>query len=323
MRGTGEQVGGVAFVGRRPAYRGRDPRPTETTTAMTFPLTGTGIWSPELRYGDAEAAAEAASQLEALGFSALWVPDIGGDLFASLENLLDATSTVVVATGILNLWLHEPAVTAERFHAYTEQYGPRVLFGIGVSHAPLIDAVEPDGYRRPLATTREYLDALDAAEQPLPAGGRVLAALGPKMLELARTRTAGSHPYLVTAEHTATVRQAVGPEALVAPEQAIVFETDPTRARELARQHLAGYLGLPNYSNNWKRIGFTDDDLLDGGSDRLVDALVAWGDDDLIAARLDAHRDAGADHVCAQVLTDAGTAVPMDQWRRLAALTTA
>ncbi|CAN5557933.1 LLM class F420-dependent oxidoreductase [soil metagenome] len=288
---------------------------------MTLPLTGTGIWSSELRYGDPEVAAESAQLLESLGFSALWVPDVGGDLFESLENLLRATSTVTIAAGILNLWMHEPEVTAERFHAFVEQYGPRVLFGIGVSHAVLIDSVEPDGYRKPLTKTASYLDAIDAAANPMPVESRVLAALGPKMLELARTRAGGSHPYLVTAEHTAIVRAALGSGPLVAPEQAVVFETDPAEARALAREHLRFYLGLPNYSNNWKRIGFTDEDLLDGGSDRLVDALVAWGDDETIARRIEDHRSAGADHVCIQVISDADTTVPTEQWKRLAAIT--
>lgn len=289
---------------------------------MAFPLTGTGIWSGELRYGDRDVAAQAAGELEAAGFTALWLPDVGGELFASVENLLAATSTITVATGILNLWMHEPEVTAERFHTLTETYGPRVLFGIGVSHAPLIDAAEPDRYRRPLAKTAAYLDALDAAEQPLPVDGRLLAALGPKMLELARTRAAGSHPYLVTPVHTAAIRKALGPDLVVAPEQAVVFATDPSVARAVARQYLAMYVGLPNYANNWKRIGFTDDDLTGGGSDRLVDALVAWGDDDAIRARIDEHRTAGADHVCVQVLSDADTAIPTEGWRRLAALVT-
>ena len=145
--------------------------------------------------------------------------------------------------------------------------GPRLLVGIGVSHAPLVNSIEADRYRRPLARTAEYLDGLDAAPHPLPVGDRVLAALGPKMLELARTRSIGSHPYLVTPQHTSTVRAALGADALVAPEQAVVLETDPARARDLAREHLAMYLGLPNYSNNWKRVGFGDEDLADGGSD--------------------------------------------------------
>jgi probable F420-dependent oxidoreductase len=146
----------------------------------------------------------------------------------------------------------------------------------------------------------------------------VLAALGPKMLELAGERTAGTHPYLVTPEHTGVARQALGPGKLVAPEQAVVLETDPIVARAIARSHLAGYLSLPNYTNNWKRFGFTDDDLADGGSDRLVDAFVAWGGEDAIVERVQAHRDAGADHVCVQVLTDNLWELPLAEWRTLA-----
>jgi len=287
---------------------------------MTFPLSGTGIWSSALRYGDLETSAKLAPELEELGFTALWVPDVGGNLFDVVEKLLAATSSIVVATGILNLWMHDPEVTAERFHAFVGQFGPRVLFGIGVSHAPLINSVEPDQYRRPLAKTRGYLEALDAAEHPLPTEDRLLAALGPKMLELARTRAGGTHPYLVTPEHTKVARVALGPDRLVAPEQAVVLETDPTRARQLARAHLSTYLGLPNYTNNWLRFGFTAEDLLDGGTDRLVDALVAWGDDAQVAARIDEHYAAGADHVCVQVLTDDPLTHPIDEWRRLATI---
>jgi probable F420-dependent oxidoreductase len=281
-------------------------------------LRGTGIWSAALRYGDPGAAAAAAAELEEQGWSALWIPDVGGDVFAAVGNLLGATRSITVATGILNLWMHDAAETAERHHDFVAEHGPRFLVGIGVSHAPLIDAAEAGRYRRPLARTAEYLDGLDAAEHPLQAKDRVLAALGPKMLELARERTAGSHPYLVTPEHTAIVREALGPDRLVAPEQAVVLETDPGRAREIGRAHLAGYLRLPNYANNWKRIGFTDDDTAGGGSDRLVDALVAWGDEDAVAARVQQHRDAGADHVCIQVLGDDLMAPSTDEWRRLA-----
>jgi probable F420-dependent oxidoreductase len=285
---------------------------------MTTRLGGTGIWSSALRYGDPAVAADAAAELEELGWSALWVPDIGGDLFGAVANLLGATSSVTVATGILNLWMHEPDETAATYHSLVAEHGRRFLVGIGISHAPLIDAGEPGRYQRPVAKMAEYLDGLDAAAQPLPAEDRVLAALGPKMLELARTRTAGSHPYLVTPEHTAVVRDALGAGGLVAPEQAVVLETDPGRARAVARAHLAGYLMLPNYANNWKRIGFTEDDVADGGSDRLVDALVAWGSDDAIAARVRDHRDAGADHVCIQVLSDDLMSPPREEWRRLA-----
>jgi probable F420-dependent oxidoreductase len=216
--------------------------------------------------------------------------------------------------------MHEPDQTAAAYHAFVAEHGRRLLVGIGVSHAPLIDAVtaEAGHYRRPLARTAEYLDGLDAASPPLPVEDRVLAALGPKMLELARTRAAGSHPYLVTPEHTAIVREALGPSGLVAPEQAVVLESDAGAARAIAREHLAGYLGLPNYANNWKRIGFTDEDIADGGSDRLVDALVVWGDEAAILARVQEHRDAGADHVCVQVLTGDLMTPSRDEWRRLA-----
>jgi probable F420-dependent oxidoreductase len=281
-------------------------------------LTGTGVWSAALRYGDPGAAGAAAAELEQLGYRALWVPDIGGDVFGAVANLLAATTTTTVATGILNLWMHSPGDTASAHARLTAEHGDRFLVGIGVSHQPLIDKEEAGRYRRPLAQMVAYLDGLDTADPPLPPAARALAALGPKMLELARTRAAGVHPYLVTPEHTATAREALGAEALVAPEQAIVVETDPTAARQLARLHLSGYLGLPNYANNWRRLGFTEDDIADGGSDRLVDALVAWGDVDTIARRVQAHRDAGADHVCVQVIVADRLALPRDEWRAVA-----
>jgi probable F420-dependent oxidoreductase len=286
---------------------------------MTSDITGTGIWSSALRYGDAAEATEAATELEELGYSALWVPDIGGDLFGAVERLLAATKTATVATGILNLWMHTAEETAARHAELTAQHGDRFLVGIGVSHGPFIDRVkQPGTYQRPLAQMSAFLDALDAADPPLAPANRMLAALGPKMLELARTRTAGTHPYLVTPEHTRAARETVGAESAVAVEQGLVLDTDAERARATARLHLSGYLALPNYANNWRRIGFTDDDIAGGGSDRLVDALVVWGDESTIAARIQEHRDAGADHVCIQVLTDDPIGFPRDQWRTLA-----
>ena len=291
---------------------------------MTTRLSGTGIWSAALRYGDKAEAAERAAELESLGYQALWVPDVGGELFDSLANLLAATSTSTIATGILNIWMHTPDETAAQHAALTAEHGPRFLCGIGISHRPFIDMVNSPGtYQNPVETMAGYLDGLDAAETPLAQNDRVLAALGPKMLELARTRTAGTHPYLVTPELTANARAGIGPDGLVASEQGVVLDTDATSARATARAHLKTYLALPNYSNNWKRQGFTDDDLADGGSDRLVDALVVWGDEATIAARVQAQRDAGADHVCIQVLTDDPRGFPTEQWRALApALTT-
>jgi len=277
-----------------------------------------------LRYGDPGEVATLAGELEGLGYSALWIPDVGGDVFGPLGNLLGATSTATIATGILNVWMHTPAETAAQHAALSAEHGPRFLCGVGISHRPLIDHVNTPGtYQNPVETMADFLDGLDAAEVPLDAGDRVLAALGPKMLELARTRTAGTHPYLVTPELTAKARSGIGPDGLVASEQGVVLDNDRDRARATARLHLKTYLGLPNYSNNWKRQGFTDDDLADGGSDRLVDALVVWGDEAAIAARVQEHRDAGADHVCIQVLTDDPAALPIEQWRVLAPALTA
>jgi len=216
--------------------------------------------------------------------------------------------------------MHTAQETAAEHARLTAEHGPRLLFGLGVSHQRLIDHVnEPGTYQRPVEVMAGYLDGLDAAPTPLAETDRVIAALGPKMLELARARTAGTHPYLVTPDLTRNARAGVGPDRLVACEQGVVLETDASTAREIARLHLKTYLELPNYSNNWKRQGFTDDDLSDGGSDRLVDSLVVWGDETTIAGRLQEHRDAGADHVCIQVLTDNPRGLPIDQWRSLAA----
>lgn len=284
---------------------------------------GTGIWSAPLRYGDAAQAAEAAAEVEALGFDAIWLPDVGGDLFAAVENLLGATESVLVASGILNIWMHEPADAAAAHARLVEAHGHRFLMGIGVSHGPFIDMVKEGQYRKPLTHMRDYLDGIDASPTPVPVDERVLAALGPKMLQLAAERAAGTHPYLVVPEHTANARAALGDGPLVAPEQGVVLDTNPETARATARQHLATYLNLPNYANNWLRLDFTEDDVADGGSDRLVDALVVWGDEETIASRVQEHRDAGADHVCIQVLTDDTSDTGLEQLRRLApALTT-
>jgi probable F420-dependent oxidoreductase len=279
----------------------------------------TGIWSWELRYGDASAAADAAAELEALGYGALWFPDAGGDIFGAAENLLAATRRMTVATGILNVWLHAPDESAHRFHELTAAYGPRFLLGLGVGHARFVDSVfDPGTYQRPVARVAEFLDGLDAAEPPVPTTDRVIAALGPQMLDLARRRAAGTHPYLVTPELTAAAREALGPRQVVAVEVGVVLEAERDTARAAAREHVATYLELPNYTNNWKRAGFTDDDLAGGGSDRLVDALFALGDETAIARRVDEHRQAGASHVCIQVVTADRRVLPISEWRTLA-----
>jgi probable F420-dependent oxidoreductase len=271
-------------------------------------LSGTGIWSPDLRYAEPDAIAEAAAELEQLGYRALWIPDDGGDVFGALDRLLRATATVTVATGILNIWRQTPEATNAWWSARPPADQDRVLLGLGVSHGPQIGAA----WSRPLGAMRAFLDALTVPHDHL-----CIAALGPRMLELAGARTAGTHPYLVTPEHTALARQAVGPDALVAPEQGVVLETDADTARAIARRALGAYVGLPNYVNNWKRLGFTDDDVA-SLSDGLVDALFAWGDVDAIAARVDEHRAAGADHVCLQVVQAPRSPIPRSAWKALA-----
>jgi probable F420-dependent oxidoreductase len=280
-------------------------------------LTGTGIWAGQLRYGDAGEIAEAAAELDELGYTALWVPDIGGDVFGSVDLLLRSTKRTVVANGILNLWMHSPDETAANHARLSAEYGERWLVGVGVSHAPLIDSKEAGRYRKPLSAMKSFLDGLDGSNPPLRHEDRVLAALGPKMLELARDRSAGAHPYNVTYEHTAKARAILGPDSMLLPEHAVALTTDAEQARRLGRNHLEHYLSLPNYTNNLRRLGYGDEDLAGGGSDRLVDALVAWGDVDAIEGKLKQHRDAGADHVCIQVLTEQG--FPRAEWRELAA----
>jgi len=210
---------------------------------MTHSLVGTGVWSSALRYGDPAEIATAAAELETLGYSALWIPDVGGDVFGPIGNLLSATTSSIVATGILNLWLHTAQETAEQHAALTAAHGPRFLVGIGVGHRPSIDRIIAEGtYQQPLAQMAAFLDALDAADNPLAPQDRALAALGPKMLELAATRTAGAHPYLVTPEHSRIAREALGSDALVATEQGVVLETDPERARAIARDNVQRYM---------------------------------------------------------------------------------
>ncbi|MVZ99647.1 TIGR03620 family F420-dependent LLM class oxidoreductase [Actinomadura sp. LD22] len=280
-------------------------------------LSGVGVWSQQLRYGDAAEAAEAAAELEELGYRAMWIPDIGGPVFDAVGNLLAATRRAVVATGILNLWMHAPEDAAASFASLSAEHGDRFLMGIGVSHAPLVDASEPGRYRRPLAAMSAFLDGLDAAERPVPRESRVLAALGPRMLETAAKRARGAHPYLVPPEHTRLAREAVGEGPLVLPEQTVILCSTRDEARTIGTDWLRSYLSLPNYAGNLLRVGFAQEDV-DTVSDRLFDALIAWGDEEAIRRRVDEHRAAGADHVCVQVLTADGNAFPREEWRRLA-----
>jgi probable F420-dependent oxidoreductase len=270
-----------------------------------------GIWN-RLPAAGLDQSVEAAGELERLGYGTLWFPEDPAS-FDIARALLAGTSRMVVATGIVSIWKHPPAESAAAHRELSRAHPGRFLLGLGVSHAFLTEGQ----YRRPLAKMREYLDALDAGDPPVPISERVLAALGPRMLELARDRSAGAHPYLVTPEHTRRAREVLGPDRLLAPEQAAVLETDAERARALARRHLTIYLRAPNYTNNWLRLGFTEDDFAGGGSDRLVDALVAWGDAGAIRERVARHHEAGADHVCLQVLTGQ-PGLPLEQCRALA-----
>jgi probable F420-dependent oxidoreductase len=281
-------------------------------------LAGVGVWSSQLRYGDAAESADAAAELDELGFSALWIPDVGGQVFDAVGRLLTATRRTTVATGILNLWMHSPGDVAESYAALTAEHGDRFLLGIGVSHAPLIDAGEPGRYRKPLAATATFLDGLDAAPQPVPTENRVLAALGPKMLTLSATRARGAHPYLVTPEHTAAARSTLGEGPLLLPEQTVILTDSSEEAHTIGTDWLRVYLTLPNYANNLLRSGFSEDDLAQV-SDRLFDAIIAWGDEGAILRRVAEHHAAGADHVCVQVLLADPQAFPREQWRRIAA----
>lgn len=281
-------------------------------------LQGTGVWAGQFRYGDPGETRDGVAELEALGYTAAWIPDVGGDdLYTALDNILGATTRFVAATGVLNLWMHPPQEAATQHARLTRAHGDRLLVGIGVSHSKLIDRESPGRYAKPVDRMNEFLDGLDGADPPLPVERRVLAALGPRMLTIARERARGAHPYLATPEHTARAREVLGTGKLLAPEQGVVLETDPERARSTARAAISYYFELPNYVNNWRRLGFTEDDVAAGGSDRLIDALVAWGDEETIARRVQEHKQAGADHVCVQVLaTDRTT--PLEQLRRLA-----
>jgi probable F420-dependent oxidoreductase len=280
--------------------------------------TGVGVWSGQLRFGDPSKAAEAAAELDELGFTALWIPDQGGPVFESVENLLKATEHTLIATGVLNLWKHDPIDVAAAYAELRAAYADRFLLGIGVSQASVVDAAEPGRFRKPMAAMRAFLDDLDAAPVPVPSDHRVLAAIGPKMLSLSAERAAGAHPYLVTPEGTRDAREALGTGPLLLPEQTVVLSDNADEARTIGRQFLSYYLPFASYANKMLQSGFTADDV-DTISDRLVDAVIAWGDEDAIMRRVDEHLSAGADHVAVQVLTGDPAGFPMPQWRRLAA----
>ncbi|MEV0600083.1 LLM class F420-dependent oxidoreductase [Streptomyces sp. NPDC050315] len=288
-----------------------------TSSDHDTPFGRIGIWSSALRSQDAESLAritDAVAELDELGFGTVWLG--GNPSVADARHVVQATRRATVATGILSIWDHDAATVAAEAAQLEKEAPGRFVLGIGVSHS----ALAPQ-YAKPYSAMVAYLDGLDAAPEPVPAERRVLAALGPKMLRLAADRAAGAHPYLVTAEHTAQARAALGSEALLAPELKVVLDSDLERARATARETLAMYLQLPNYTDNLLRLGFAEEDLNGGGSNRLLDALFALGDVETVKARLDSYYAAGADHVALQVLdkdADRHAGLPRAQWRELA-----
>ena len=284
-----------------------------------------GLWTFQLDLQPMSRAREAVAELESLGYGAIWVPEaVGREPFANCSMLLSGGERIVLATGIASIHARTAMTMQAGWKTVSEAYPERFLLGLGVSHQPMVEGVHGHAYDKPYTTMVQYLDAMDRgmffAAGPTTPLRRALAALGPRMLRLSAERGEGAHPYFVPVEHTAEARSVLGDGPLLAPEQAVVFDTDPTSARATARNFMRTYLGLPNYTNNLKRFGWTDADIADGGSDRLVDAIVAWGSLDDIAARVKAHHDAGADHVCVQVLPREQGALPMAEWRELATI---
>ncbi|MEV6929136.1 TIGR03620 family F420-dependent LLM class oxidoreductase [Dactylosporangium sp. NPDC051485] len=268
----------------------------ETVERARRALGGTGVWVNVLQREPVAAQRVAVARIEELGYGSVWTGEVvgGNDIFAQEAVWLAATSRIAAGTGIANIWARHPGTARAAAALLGDAWPGRFLLGLGVSHAPMVEH-----YDKPLQRMREYLDGLG---DPPPGVPVVLAALRPRMLELARERAGGALPYFVPPEHTAAARAALGPDRLLIPEQAVVVEADPAAARAVAREHTVGYLQLPNYVNNLKELGFTAEDLTGAGSDRLVDAIVAWGTPEAIAQRVRAHRDAGADHVLVQPL---------------------
>jgi probable F420-dependent oxidoreductase len=295
----------------------------EQARAWAKRLGRVGSWTFDIERLSAAAAREYVRELEALGVRTLWIPESLGskEVFAHAGLLLAATERLVIATGIANMWARDATAMANGNRALCEAYPGRFLLGVGVSHAPVVK-MRGAAYDKPVESMEGYLDAMDKAPYtgvaPAEPPGRVLAALGPRMLRLAARRTLGAHPYFVPVTHTAIARKELGAGPLLAVEQAAVLATDPTVARAMARKHMKRYLGLDNYVNNLKRLGWSDADLANEGSDALVDAIVAWGDAQQIRLRLEAHFANGADHVCIQLLRADLNAHPLAEWRAIA-----
>jgi probable F420-dependent oxidoreductase len=267
-----------------------------------------GVWSSYRPFG-IERAGEAALLAEQLGYGAWWVG--GSPRVVDVRPVLEATSTLVAATGIVNVWSNDHGETAAGDAALRAEFPGRFMLGIGIGHPEATSE-----YRKPLSAMRAFLDGLDASASPPPVADRCLAALSPRMLDLAGARTAGTHSYFVSVAHTRSARARLGPGKLVAPELACVVERDPVRAKAVARRYAQLYLGLRNYRRNLLEHGFVEDDLEAGGSDRLIDAVVPQGSAEQIAEVVRMHLDAGADHVCVQPLGEDG--IPRSSWTALA-----
>ncbi|HEY1222218.1 MAG TPA: TIGR03620 family F420-dependent LLM class oxidoreductase [Acidimicrobiales bacterium] len=281
-----------------------------------------GIWTSTHESLPASRSGEVASELESLGYSAMWLPEAWGrESFTSASLLLAATSSITVATGIANIWARDAVTSANAARTLNAAYDDRFVLGLGVSHQPLVQRLRGHEYAAPLAQMRQFLSAMNAAPMFAPEGDHefatVIAALGPKMLELGATLADGVHPYLVTPEHTALARQIVG-DKFIGVEQAVVLGESREEYLERAHNYLNDYTGLDNYRHSWRRLGFRDEDFVRGGSERLCEAMVVHGDEQTILERVNEHRAAGADHVCLQVLGADRSTIPLDEWRRLA-----
>ncbi len=281
---------------------------------MNNPLGKLGVWA-FIDNLTANEAVEFAQTIERWGYSTLWLPEaVGRDPFSIIGFLAAHTEKLVFATGIANIYARDPMTTAAIRKTVGELAPGRFVLGLGVSHAPLVTDIRGHEYKKPVTTMRNYLQAMDDAlymgPEPSIETPTVIAALRTNMLKLAAEKTQGAHPYFVPPEHTAKARETMGPNAWLCPEQMVMLETDPIKGRAAARAQMGTYIGLPNYCNNLKELGFSDADFENGGSDKLVDAIVAWGDEQTIRDRIQAHRDAGADHVCIQALRGDGAAGP-------------
>ena len=291
-----------------------------------FGLGRVGIWTSALDMQPMSKSKEAAIELEELGFRCIWVPEaVNREPFASCGVLLEATKKMTMATGIASMYARSAATMNAGWKTLTEAFGERFLLGIGASHQNLVEKVHKTSYNKPYSAMVEYLKAMDSglffAAAPTVAPRRVLAALGPKMLKLSAQMGIGAHPYFVPIEHTSYAREILGQDALLAPEVAVVFDTNPETARATARKFMLTYNRLPNYTNNLRRLGWAQDDIAGPDkmpSDAMIDAIVAWGSLETIVARIQAHIDAGASHVSVQVLDANPLALPLHQWRELA-----